>query len=64
MRAAPSVCTGNTVGLVDVLGNGCDWYETFDMPGCPSWGHGLDGGMGVADDNCCFCAGTGVSCID
>ena len=64
MRAAPSVCTGNTVGWVDVLGNGCDWYEINDLLGCPSYGHLYDGGMGVADDNCCFCAGTGVSCID
>jgi hypothetical protein len=56
-------CEGDTAGWVDSFGDGCDWYEILDMPGCPSYGHLYDGGMGVADDNCCFCAGTGVSCI-
>jgi hypothetical protein len=55
---------GNTVGWVDIEGDGCDWYEANDLPGCPMWGSfpGMDM-MGVADDNCCFCAGTGVSVI-
>lgn len=60
MSAAPSVCTGNTAGWVDVFGEGCDWYEVNDLPGCSYWGPFLDGGMGLANDNCCFCAGTGV----
>ena len=33
------------------------------MPGCPKYGFKYDGGMGVADDNCCYCAGIGVSMI-
>jgi len=58
--AASSVCTGNAAGWVDSAGDGCDWYEANDLPGCPYHGHSFDGGMGVADDNCCFCAGTGA----
>ena len=57
-------CEGSTVGWVDVDGDGCDWYEVNDLPGCPIHGNSWGGGMGVADDNCCFCAGgTGVSCF-
>ncbi len=61
--AAPSMCIGSTVGWVDSFGDGCDWYEVHDLPGCPYGGNAFDGGMGVADENCCFCAGTGVSVI-
>ena len=61
LSARPSVCTGNTVGWVDVAGDGCDWYEVNDLPGCPHHGNSHDGGSGVANDHCCFCAGTGVS---
>jgi hypothetical protein len=54
----PSTC--DTPGWVDSFGDGCDWYELYDLPGCPYFGN--EGGeMGVADDNCCYCAGTGVS---
>ena len=63
MSAAPSVCTGNTAGWVDDFGDGCDWYESSDLVGCPYFGNSYDGGMGVANDNCCFCAGTGVRFI-
>ena len=58
----PSSC--DTPGWVDYFGDGCDWYEEFDSPGCPNYGDD-DGGTGgsVADDNCCYCAGTGVSCL-
>ena len=56
-------CTNNTIGWVDVDGNGCDWYEVNDLPGCPHHGNSHDGGSGVANDHCCFCAGTGVSVI-
>ncbi len=61
--AAPSMCTGNTVGWVNLFGDGCDLYEAYDLPGCPYYGSLWDGDMGVADDNCCYCAGTGVSVI-
>jgi hypothetical protein len=60
---APSMCIGNTVGWVDLFGDGCYLYEAYDLPGCPYYGSLWDGGMGVADDNCCYCAGTGVSVI-
>ena len=36
VSAAPSVCTGNTAGWVDVSGDGCDWYERYDLVGAPS----------------------------
>ena len=39
-------CT-NTVGWVDAVGNECDWYETNDLPGCPS--------SNATKDNCCYC---------
>ena len=61
---APSMCIGNTVGWVNLFGEGCDLYEAYDLPGCPYYGSLWDGDMGVADDNCCYCAGTGVSVID
>jgi hypothetical protein len=56
-------CEGSTVGWVDSYGDGCGWYEVNDLPGCPNHGNLWGGGMGVADDNCCYCAGTGVSLI-
>ena len=59
----PSVFTGNTIGWVDVDNYGCDWNEAYDYPGCPHFGHLYEGDMGVANDNCCFCEGTGVSVI-
>jgi len=32
------------------------------MPGYPKYGRELiDGNVAVADDNCCYCFGTGVS---
>ena len=55
----PSTC--DTPGWVDSYGDGCDWYELVDLPGCPYYGSSYEGEMGVADDNCCYCAGTGVS---
>jgi hypothetical protein len=58
----PSTC--NTAGWVDADGDGCDWYEENELPGCPLYGDCCDGGMGVANNNCCFCAGTGVSVKD
>ena len=56
-----SSCTGSTPGWVDSSGDGCEWYESVDMPGCPRYGQMYDGGMGVANVYCCYCEGTGVS---
>lgn len=63
-----STCA-DTPGWVDVTGDGCDWYETYELPGCPnngdfagydpSTGEPLVGGS-VANDNCCHCFGTAV----
>ncbi|KAL3817407.1 hypothetical protein ACHAXA_011036 [Cyclostephanos tholiformis] len=58
--AAPSNCIGNTAGWVDSYGDGCDWYEAMDLPGCPNYGRLYNGTMGFPDDNCCYCAGTGA----
>mmetsp|Transcript_25743 Transcript_25743/g.54403 ORF Transcript_25743/g.54403 Transcript_25743/m.54403 type:complete len:82 (-) Transcript_25743:1749-1994(-) len=51
----------STPGWKDSYGDGCEWYENNDSPGCPSYGNDFDGGMGVANDNCSYCASTGVS---
>ena len=51
-------CNDNTPGWVDLEGDGCDWYENNDLPGCPYWGEysaDIEGSTGVANDNCCFC---------
>ncbi len=47
----------DTFGWVDGYDDGCDWYEANDYPGCPAYGSGDYGGIGVADDNCCWCIG-------
>ncbi len=61
MPKPTSPCTGNTPGWVDIVGDGCEWYEASDHPGCPIYGNEYEGSMGVANDNCCYCAGTDVS---
>jgi hypothetical protein len=61
---APSTCIGSTPDWVDSDGDGCDVYEKYDLPGCPYYGSSFGGEMGVADDNCCYCFGTGVSVFD
>ena len=61
---APSICMGSTPGWEDKDGDGCDWYEENNVPGCPNYGSYYGGEMGVADDNCCYCFGTGVSVFD
>jgi len=32
-----SVCS-DIAGWADSYGDGCEWYETYDQPGCPSYG--------------------------
>lgn len=51
----PSACTGNTANWVDSFGDGCDWYELYDSPGCEEYGQSYEGEMGVAIDHCCYC---------
>jgi len=55
-----SPCTGNTPGWIDDLDNGCEFYEAHDLPGCPYFGEVLEGTMGAANDNCCYCSGDGA----
>ena len=55
----PSLCEGSTPGWTDVWGDGCEWYEANDQPGCPKYGMNWEGDMGLAD-NCCFCNETAV----
>ena len=50
----------NTPDWGDVDGYGCEWSELVDMR-CPMYGDSHEGIMGVANDNCCYCAGTDVS---
>ena len=45
----------DTVVWNDIYGDGCDWYEANGYPGCPRYGSGDYGGIGVADDNCWWC---------
>ena len=48
----------DTPDWVDTSGDGCDWYETHDDPGCPTYGY-FGGNLGSANDNCCHCKETG-----
>lgn len=50
-----SSCTGSTLNWVDVAGDGCDWYEENDLPGCNRHGNLYAGSMGPASENCCYC---------
>lgn len=54
-------CSGNTPGWTDSFGDGCAWYVENDTLGCPVFGNAYGGSSGVANDNCCWCFGTGVS---
>ena len=53
-------CTGSTPNWKDSYGDGCEWYESEDKPGCPNYGDSYEGDMGVANDNCCYCMSTDV----
>ena len=58
---APGTGTCNdTPNWVDSYGDGCEWYEANNDPGCPEDGADWDGGMGVANDNCCHCQSSGI----
>ena len=45
----------DTAGWKDIYEDGCDWLEANGYPGCPRYGSGDYGGIGVADDNCWWC---------
>ena len=54
--SSPTICTGNTPDWVDGFGDGCDWYEENDDPGCEECGEvcpAIDGS--TAKENCCYC---------
>ena len=55
LSPAPTMCTGSTPNFKDSFGDGCEYYEMFDAPGCPFSGHLFEGVMGVANDHCCYC---------
>lgn len=66
----PDPTCNDTPEWVDVSGDGCEWYEASDAPGCPNTGDytGFDQNTGeplaggsMARDNCCYCAVTPVS---
>ncbi|KAL3809341.1 hypothetical protein ACHAXA_003230 [Cyclostephanos tholiformis] len=54
-RDSGSSCTGSTPNWVDSAGDGCDWYESHDSPGCDDYGDSWVGSMGPASENCCYC---------
>eukprot|EP00956_Cyclotella_meneghiniana_P002688 scaffold3165_cov62-Cyclotella_meneghiniana.AAC.10 len=58
--SAPTIICYDTYNWTDAVGDGCDWYERNDDPGCPVKGTSYEGLMGVANDNCCYCGGGGT----
>jgi hypothetical protein len=55
-----SSCSGDTINWRDNENYTCSWYENNDALGCPRFGDSYEGSMGVANDNCCWCKGTGA----
>ena len=43
----------NEPGWTDVDGDGCEWYELYEEPGCPMYG------WAGASETCCHCGGGG-----
>ncbi len=58
---APTVfddCNDSPAGWIDSYGDGCEWYEQYEQPGCPYWGHVTDpNGIYSANQVCCHCGG-------
>ena len=54
MMGSPSSGCNDTLNWFDIYGDGCEWYELNDSPGCPDHGY-YDGGTGLPVDNCCHC---------
>lgn len=46
----------DTPNWIDSFGDGCAWYGEVSNR-CAQYGADYDGGMGVANDNCCVCGG-------
>ena len=44
-------------GWKDSYGSQCEWYTTFEEPGCPMWGHVFGTDNLKAEDACCHCGG-------
>ena len=56
----PTVTCYDYNGWVDYYGDGCDWYEKSDDPGCPWYGEEWPNEDGItANDSCCYCGGGG-----
>jgi hypothetical protein len=54
--SSPTLCTGNTPDWVDGDGDGCDWYERNDVPGCEAYGAESPAeDDSTAKENCCYC---------
>ena len=55
----------DTEGWEDIVGDGCEFYQEIDTPGCPFSGNAVDyvGDMGPASENCCYCKDPTVSQI-
>lgn len=53
-RLEPGTCA-DTPSWTDIDDWPCNLYEKYEEWGCPKWGHGYDGGKGVANDHCCHC---------
>jgi len=54
--ANPTKFCLDTPNWKDDEGDGCDWWEDNDEPGCPEYGW-ITGDMGYAKNNCCYCGG-------
>jgi hypothetical protein len=54
---SPTVHCDDYPNWTDSYGDGCEWYETYDQPGCPSYGNYFDGGLGTPNEACCYCGG-------
>ena len=52
----PTLCTNVNPDWVDGGGDGCDWYEEKDDPGCEEYGESYPAADGsTAKENCCYC---------
>eukprot|EP00956_Cyclotella_meneghiniana_P014863 scaffold22454_cov58-Cyclotella_meneghiniana.AAC.5 len=58
LDTSPSICY-DTYNWTDSFGDGCDWYESNDDPGCPEYGDWSSANYTeeAANDNCCYCGG-------
>ncbi|EJK44208.1 hypothetical protein THAOC_37277 [Thalassiosira oceanica] len=52
----PVLCQGSTPNFRDSHGDGCEWYEMADEPGCPHHGNHYEGAMGYMGSGYCTSA--------